>query len=200
MRCDVRSATFIRSFVPVGMGDAASTHEVEQLYFVLEGRAGVLSAAAAYREKARADHHSADAPDRNVNRGSENELHLEMFMPILLPAGVDARRHAELRARRETSLGGRDPAHGHRVRAQSGLQVEHLPTRNRDSTPGTCAATVLRESGLVCTSRFDQFSTSSSRHAQRRSAGSARRRPARASMCPKVQAPAVEQELPEVSG
>jgi mannose-6-phosphate isomerase-like protein (cupin superfamily) len=81
------SATFIRSFVPAGQaGRDYHTHEVDQLYFILEGDLEVVIGGSTITG------HKHDLiviprglPHRNFNRGSVDELHLEIILPTPAP-------------------------------------------------------------------------------------------------------------------
>jgi mannose-6-phosphate isomerase-like protein (cupin superfamily) len=81
------SATFIRSFVPPGhAGRDFHTHEVEQLYFVLEGELEVVIGGTTVT----ASEHELviiprGIPHRNFNRGTVDELHLEVILPTPAP-------------------------------------------------------------------------------------------------------------------
>jgi mannose-6-phosphate isomerase-like protein (cupin superfamily) len=77
------SATFIRSFVPAGQaGREFHTHEVDQLYLVLQGELEVVIGASVVTGK---PHDLIVIPrgmsHRNFNRGESDELHLEVFVP-----------------------------------------------------------------------------------------------------------------------
>jgi mannose-6-phosphate isomerase-like protein (cupin superfamily) len=77
------SATFIRSFVPAGLaGRDFHDHPVEQLYFILEGELEVVIGATALTAR---KHELVLIPretaHRNYNRGTEDELHLEIMVP-----------------------------------------------------------------------------------------------------------------------
>jgi mannose-6-phosphate isomerase-like protein (cupin superfamily) len=77
------SATFIRSFVPAGMaGRDFHDHSVEQLYFILQGELEVVIGSTALTAR---KHELVVIPrkiaHRNYNRGTEDELHLEVIVP-----------------------------------------------------------------------------------------------------------------------
>jgi mannose-6-phosphate isomerase-like protein (cupin superfamily) len=81
------SATFIRSFVPAGAaGRDFHTHEVEQLYFILEGELDVVIGASMFTGRK----HDLiiiprGVPHRNYNHAAEDELHLEIILPTPAP-------------------------------------------------------------------------------------------------------------------
>jgi mannose-6-phosphate isomerase-like protein (cupin superfamily) len=77
------SATFIRSFVPAGLaGRDFHDHPVEQLYFILEGELEVVIGSTTLTAR---KHELVIIPretaHRNYNRGTEDELHLEIILP-----------------------------------------------------------------------------------------------------------------------
>jgi mannose-6-phosphate isomerase-like protein (cupin superfamily) len=81
------SATFIRSFVPAGQaGRGFHTHEVDQLYFILDGELEVVIGGTALTGH---EHEliviPAGLPHRNFNRGTVDELHLEIILPTPAP-------------------------------------------------------------------------------------------------------------------
>ena len=81
------SATLIRSFVPAGQaGRDFHTHEVDQLYFILEGELEVVIGA---RTVTGRPHEliviPAGLPHRNFNRADEDEIHLEIILPTPPP-------------------------------------------------------------------------------------------------------------------
>jgi mannose-6-phosphate isomerase-like protein (cupin superfamily) len=77
------SATFIRSFVPAGLaGRDFHDHPVEQLYFILEGELEVVIGSTTLTAR---KHELIILPretaHRNYNRGTDDELHLEIILP-----------------------------------------------------------------------------------------------------------------------
>jgi mannose-6-phosphate isomerase-like protein (cupin superfamily) len=77
------SATFIRSFVPAGLaGRDFHDHPVEQLYFILRGELEVVIGSTTLTARR---HDLVVLPretaHRNYNRGTEDELHLEVILP-----------------------------------------------------------------------------------------------------------------------
>jgi mannose-6-phosphate isomerase-like protein (cupin superfamily) len=81
------SATFIRSFVPAGQaGLGFHTHEVEQLYFILEGELDVqIGGTTVTGRKHDLIIIPRGLPHRNFNRGTVDELHLEIILPSPAP-------------------------------------------------------------------------------------------------------------------
>jgi mannose-6-phosphate isomerase-like protein (cupin superfamily) len=81
------SATLIRSFVAGGQaGRGFHVHEVEQLYFILEGELEVeICGTVVTGQKHDLIIIPRRLPHRNFNRGSDDELHLEIILPTPAP-------------------------------------------------------------------------------------------------------------------
>jgi mannose-6-phosphate isomerase-like protein (cupin superfamily) len=81
------SATFIRSFVPAGQaGRGFHTHEVEQVYFILEGELDVvIGGTTVTGRKDDLIIIPKGLPHRNFNRSTADELHLEIIVPTPAP-------------------------------------------------------------------------------------------------------------------